>query len=706
MTLRNFLSDYNLTRDQEALVSALDHFFEINDKIFLLRGYAGTGKTFMINGLAGYLCAAGREVILAAPTGRAARILCEKTGKQAYTIHRLLYGDLKLRDVATYAGEEYDINKIFFGLESNDHATNAVFIIDEASMVSNVFEENDLMKFGSGFLLNDFITYVFTDPASTGRKIIFSGDSAQLPPVGMPFSPALDAAYLQKNFRLSLNEYELTEVVRQDKHGTIIRNATNIREALRLNRYGLPPLEKGKDVIFINHDEVVPQFLQRAGKQYDQAVVIAYSNRIVSSVNAAIRGQIFPGNPEKPMPGDRLVVVKNNYKFSKELLNGEIGTLTEVNNALIHDHKVTVRLPLKNNPSQKTATVNLRFREAVIRFEDQNGLTDIKCMILDNVLFSHRRDLSYVESVAMLVDFKKRFAERNDRSVDFVTALKLDPFFNALRVKFGYALTGHKAQGGEWGDALVMCRTNASFNSTGYLRWLYTAITRAKTHLLMIDPPGYDETRILRAAGEQNLPALENAETITNKTDDASGFADKLLATVMDILAKLGFSIRQPEVISYGIQLLIVKGDNDAMVRIFYNSRQTITRLEIINSSGVSLEELQPLTGFTGLEDDKITLSPKAGPVGMSEVPGSENNDFIKEFSAKIENIIAPAGIKLKKTESHPYHEIFYFEKNLKYAAVKFYYNKKQQFTRYEVIAGRSGGLQTELIPLLKNMLL
>jgi hypothetical protein len=141
------------------------------------------------------------------------------------------------------------------------------------------------------------------------------------------------------------------------------------------------------------------------------------------------------------------------------------------------------------------------------------------------------------------------------------------------------------------------------------------------------------------------------------------------------------------------------------MVRIFYNSRQTITRLEIINSSGVSLEELQPLTGFTGLEDDKIPLSPKAGPAGMSEVPGSENNDFIKEISAKIENIIAPAGIKLKKTESHPYHEIFYFEKNLKYAAVKFYYNKKQQFTRYEVIAGRSGGLQAELIPLLKNMM-
>jgi hypothetical protein len=118
--------------------------------------------------------------------------------------------------------------------------------------------------------------------------------------------------------------------VRQDKHGTIIRNATNLREALRLNRYGLPPLEKGKDVIFINHDEVVPQFLQRAGKQYDQAVVIAYSNRIVSSVNAAIRSQIFPGNPEKPMPGDRWWSFKNNYKFSKELLNGEIGTLTEV----------------------------------------------------------------------------------------------------------------------------------------------------------------------------------------------------------------------------------------------------------------------------------------------------------------------------------------------------------------------------------------
>lgn len=676
MSLKSFFSDRNLTSDQVILTDELDRFFESSDRIFLMKGYAGTGKTFMIKGIAAYLCSVGTEVVLAAPTGRAAQILSEKTGKPASTIHRLLYGGLRLQDVATHAGEEYDINKVFFGLETNESAANTVYIIDESSMVSNAFQENDTMKFGSGFLLNDLITYVFPDPANTRRKIIFSGDPAQLPPVEMPFSPALDSVYLQENFRLSVSEFELRDVVRQEKHSKILKNATNLREALRLNRYGLPPLEEGEDVLFIQTASVVEQFVQRAGPDYDEAVVIAYSNRMVSRFNESIRKQIFPESPEAPVPGDRLVVVKNNYRFSKELLNGEIGTLITVNNHYIHEHKVNIRLPRKKISGEKKTDIVLRFREALLQFEDQNGSCNIECMILDNVLFSHRRDLSYAENVAMLVDFKNRFAQRSNRNVDFLTALKSDPFFNALRVKFGYALTGHKAQGGEWSDALVMCLANNSVNSTGYLRWLYTAITRAKKQLLLIEPPVYSQTRILQAAGKHNSTETTASSESDNKTDRMQEFADNLTVDVRTILSGLNFAISHFEAITFGIQLTIEKDGNKALLRLFYNSRNKITRLDILNSCGIEPEDLKQLTDYANLTEKKISIRYKNTSSGRPGNRESVSNGFIEEFKAKIVRIITPCGIKLVKTTAHPYHEIFYFEKNLKYAVIKFHYNK------------------------------
>ncbi|KAF5066204.1 ATP-dependent RecD-like DNA helicase [anaerobic digester metagenome] len=708
MRCANFFEQYRLTGDQHNMAAALDDFFEGNADVFLLRGYAGTGKTFMIKGIADFLIAEGRQVILAAPTGRASQILQEKSGHQASTIHRLLYAGEHMRDTDKHNGEEYDVLKIFYGVESNPYAADAVFIIDEASMVSNAFNENDLLKFGSGYLLNDLIQYVFPDPAGGRRRIIFSGDSAQLPPVDMAISPALDVGYLQQNYHLKVMESELREVVRQDQRGTILGIATSLREAIRQNRYGLPALKQGGDVTFIEGTQLVDRFLERAGSQYDQAVVIAHSNRMVYAMNQAIRRQLYPGSGETPVPGDRLVVVKNNYLYSKELLNGETGTLLSINNQHIHEHRVEVRLPNKTVSGDRLHKVTLRFREAVIRFTGAEGSCDIRCMIVDNVLFSGRRDLTYIENVALLVDFKQRWGQGPGKSRDFRMALREDPFFNALRVKFGYALTCHKAQGGEWKDALVNCRTMMGYNTEAYMRWFYTAVTRAAKHLLLIDPPDASETRMLKEAGRQKEGqgpvSGKPAETQGIGNNETADFEKSLAGSFVKQLEQQGYIIHEPELISYGFQFLIEDINCRALIRVFYNRRKVVTKIEALNSKGFDLTVIRRIFDFAGIPEELISCSEQS-VTGRQEGSSPQSTDFIEEFKQKVMEAVASAGILLAKTESYAYHELFYFRKIPKYATIKFYYNKKQQWTRYEVIQPQSNGLQAELIPLLKNMM-
>ena len=609
MTLKEIFSDIRLNDDQNQLINSLEEYFLSDTPVFLMKGYAGTGKTFIIKGLAGYLQTVGRSVVLLAPTGRAAQILTEKTGFAATTIHRMLYAGERLDDTAEYKGKQYDVFKSFYGMGSNTFPSNTVFIVDEASMVSNTYSENDLLKFGSGYLLNDLVNYIWPHPADSHCKLIFSGDQAQLPPVDMNFSPALDASYLLKKFQLKCSEYELTEVVRQLAGGLVLQNATRIRNAVRNSRFGSLRLTPGHDVEMIDENQVVDKFIRKAGDAMDQAVVIAYSNRSVYKYNIAIRQQYFPGIQE-PVAGDRLVVVHNNYLYERELLNGEPGTLIWVDNHHVHEHKVHIRLPGMVKVDQDEKEVSLRFREAVIQFTDTSGDFQIRCMILDNVLFSGNRDLTYNESVAMLVDFKQRWSQANmGNNEDFRTALRADPFFNALRVKFGYALTCHKSQGGEWKNVIVQCSIHLNYNTESYFRWLYTAITRAKEHLMLVNAPAFEETLLMKEAGNTG-------------------------------------QVTEPDIA--GVQ--------------------------------------------------------SADPVEISKRAVALTGNHLLDLRAKIEAQLADTGITIANIESHDYHEIYHFEKKLKYAAVKFYYNKKQQFTRYQVIPVQSNGLEDIVIPILKMM--
>lgn len=214
ITLKEAFSKYTLTSGQNSLIDELEKFLSDQTPCFLLKGYAGTGKTFLMEGLTDFLLQSKRNFVIAAPTGRAAKVISQKTKHKACTIHKTIYSSKELKEFKTKDEDGTETFKFYFEIRKNEDPTNTVYIIDESSMISNVYSEGEFFRFGSGFLLKDLIKHINFDNNDYNKKIIFIGDNAQLPPVNMNFSPALNGKYLQENCGLVSNEFELTEVVR------------------------------------------------------------------------------------------------------------------------------------------------------------------------------------------------------------------------------------------------------------------------------------------------------------------------------------------------------------------------------------------------------------------------------------------------------------------------------------------------------------
>lgn len=710
MKIHDLFKAHQLTSDQKHLLDALAVFLESDIPVFLLKGFAGTGKTFILKGVAGYLRALGREVTMMTPTGRASQILTTKTGYPSTTIHRKLYAGEMLKDKAEHEGNEYDVFKIFYGMGINFGSANGVYIVDESSMVSNVYSENEIMKFGSGYLLADLVGFIFPDPSASKRKIIFTGDNAQLPPVDMPFSPALDARYLRDKFHLKSMEFELSEVVRQEGHSKILANATMLRNAIKENRFGTLELDVSGEVEKINRNEVVDRYLSTAGNEFEDALIITYSNKTAYAYNQLIRAKLHPGMISTPVKGDRIVVVSNNYMYSKELLNGETGTLISIDSE-VEIHRVKVRLPMEMPEGGMEKEVVLRFRNAVIRFTDADGEHDIVCRVIDNLLFSEKRDLSYHESVALLNDFKKRYGQRTNRETEFREMLRGDTYFNALRIKFGYALTCHKAQGGEWKHVYVNAYSSSGYNHENYFRWLYTAITRARQALCLMSIPGQaDTTRLTEAANSGNMPVIGKEDKSTGPIISAAENGIQNLKILLEAhlksaLEEGGFEAGEIRAIEWGVQFMVNNSAGSALVRIFCSSRKPVANLDVLNVRNIDTNQLLPLFGFLNLPADKMKIISNS-PDDNQPAYGNQDLslDILQRLKNEIEKIMASAEIEITKIESNLYHEIYYFAKQSAVAVIKFHYNKKQQFTRFEIIHNKSNGLEEQIKPLLNQL--
>ena len=512
--LRDAFDGHQLTANQESLVLELEAFLGAKDEhIFILSGYAGTGKTFITKGLSEFLGAAGRQCVLTAPTGKAARVITQKSGRLATTIHKKIYS---MDDIREYKVDELDGSetyKLYAELEVNDDADNTVYVVDESSMVSDVYSEGEFFRFGSGRLLSDVMKYVNLDHNDHTKKIIFIGDAAQLPPVGMNFSPALDQRYLIKTFGVATaRQFELSQVVRQDASSGILTSANTLRESLSKRIFNKLSLATDSPDVQICPDagELVLSYLFASGnKVADVAMIIASSNADVASFNEQVRRLLFPGE-EVVTKGDKLVVVMNCVVDGIGLNNGDLVYVTHVGNAP-ESRSVTLRSKNKSTGKVEETEVHLQFRDVQIGFRIPSGeVIRANVKIVESLLYSSHPNLSSDETKALYIDFKRRHPHLPKSGKALRDALREDSYFNALRVKFGYALTCHKAQGSEWTDVFVQCKTFMEPRTEGYFRWLYTAITRASSRVHVLNPPDFNpwpNVRDARNPGGSRTPS-------------------------------------------------------------------------------------------------------------------------------------------------------------------------------------------------------
>ncbi len=467
------MQEMTLTAQQQQVLDRIKDFMESDASVFILRGCAGTGKTTMVKQIADYV-SQFRGVTLMAPTGRAARVLQTKTGYPASTIHRAIYSnvDLHVEEVQDVAKSEF---KLCFPITmTNGHV---VAVVDEASMLCSLKREQELFTFGTDNLMDDLLTFV---RPSYGGKVIFVGDPMQLPPVGESASNALNADFfVQKG--LKVMQAELTEVLRQTGDSVILKNAMQIRDLLKKEkRNRLVFEEKKNDVESLPSGELLKKYMEtRMRSQQNDCVVICHSNRSASEYNKDIRRKLYGEEEPELRVGDVLLVVQNNYLLDR--MNGEFVPVLYVGEKV----KQSAPVYVQEGGEKIRKVIEMEFIHIQVP-NSQNEKQD--CMLLLDLLNNGDPSLGIDEQKALFINFCIRNPHLKPKTEEFKKALMGDSYFNCLKAKYGYAVTGHKCQGGEWGTVFVDYSGRTGL-SDDCLRWAYTATTRAQRMLYFTNLP-------------------------------------------------------------------------------------------------------------------------------------------------------------------------------------------------------------------------
>ena len=447
------------TDSQKYWLESIVDFLYTPDKniLYLLKGYAGTGKSTLIGHLVKLLSTANYKAVLMAPTGRAAKVIANYSGKKAFTIHKQIYF------TKTEKG-----SGVQFVLKPNKYR-NTLFIVDEASMIGD--DRQSAKLFENGSLLDDLMQYV---DAGTNCKLLLVGDPAQLPPVHLTISPALDGEYLENKFNKEVVEWELKEVVRQQQDSGILANATQLR--LQVNEEHLDSflfdltiandvqrLQDGNEIL-----ELLDDALRNGG--LEETVFIVRSNKRANLYNQQIRGRILFLEADLSV-GDQLMVVKNNYFWLEpESDPGFIanGDLVKVLRIFSH-HEL----------------YNFKFAKVEVQLVDYPDEKPFETVVLLDTLSSESPSLTYEEGNLLYQAVQEDYQHLSTKYKRFL-AVKNNPYFNALQVKYSYAITCHKSQGGQWENVFIEQPYLPDGPDLSYFRWLYTALTRAQTNLYLV----------------------------------------------------------------------------------------------------------------------------------------------------------------------------------------------------------------------------
>lgn len=491
-----------LTILQNKVFEQIKAFLNSDASVFILRGYAGTGKTTMVKVIADYI-KQSRQLAMMAPTGRAARVLATKTGHKAVTIHKAIYAKAHIepKKVKDIAESEY---KFVFPINESENGGNIVAIVDEASMVCSRKIEHELFIFGTDNLMEDLLTFV---RPNFGGKVIFVGDPAQLPPVGESVSNALRAEYFKEK-GLKVVEAELTEVLRQKGDSVILKNAMMIRDLLQKDKRNQLVFEEQKDDV-----EMVPseQFLDKYLKYRKESgrhdsVIICYSNKSANRYNRDIRKSLYGG--DVPLrENDILLITQNNYRLNR--MNGEFVPVLSVGARTQQSAPVYAQIGGK----RQRIVITLNFIQVTVPDGDGNPML---CMLLEDLLTSDKATISIDENRALYINFCMRHPSLKQGTQVFADALLNDEYYNAIRAKYGYAVTGHKCQGGEWGKVFVDYTDRTGLDDDS-LRWAYTATTRAQKTLYVSNLPHITPFSKFRIESIQKCKSIDPECRILNE---------------------------------------------------------------------------------------------------------------------------------------------------------------------------------------------
>jgi len=450
---------HKATHDQEAALAKLSVFLfsRNNDSLFLLKGYAGTGKSSLIGALVKTMSEMKQKTVLMAPTGRAAKVFASYSGQNAYTIHKKIYRQ-----------KVFSNDPVGFVPSDNLHK-HTLFIVDEASMISN--DGLDSFSFGSGRLLDDLIHYVYS---GEGCRLLLMGDSAQLPPVSQSNSPALDIETL-RGYNLEVHHITLTQVVRQNEMSGILLNATQLRNAIAEDKVNIFPrlVEKNQsDIIIVQGDELIECIENSYNKAgIEESIIITRSNKRANVFNNGIRNRILY-REDALSSGDLLMVSKNNYFWGKEqkeidfIANGDLIEILRVRRI--------------------EEIYGFRFADLLVRFPDYEIEMELK--IVMESLFSDTPNLPKEQNDQLFYTILEDYSDIPTK-VERMRRMKENPHYNAVQVKYAYAVTCHKAQGGQWKNVFLdISYVPEEYLGLDFYRWLYTAFTRATENIFLINP--------------------------------------------------------------------------------------------------------------------------------------------------------------------------------------------------------------------------
>lgn len=442
--------------DQQTAIDKISDFIFNHDErsVFILKGYAGTGKTNLISAFTKALPSIKWRSVLLAPTGRAAKVLSGYSQRQAQTIHKKIFK----KEMAANGA-------IHFSLGENLHR-NTLFIVDEASMIGA--DSGGESLFNS--LLENLFEYVYS---GDNCKLILIGDTAQLPPVGSDDSPALNPEYLQSAFYLNISLFELKEVARQRLESGILLNATNLRNSITGSHFEMPQLVCGADVIRLNGEELEDALNTCISNYGEESIsIITRSNKRANLFNQSYRNRIKLYE-EDLCAGDKIMVVKNNYFWLQEkseatfIANGDMAEITKIIN--------------------RESLYEFNFCECMVRFVDYPNIPEQQVKLFTDCLYTDNPALNAEDQKKLFGNVLNDVAEEPVKGIK-MAYLKKSPYFNALQVKFSYAVTCHKSQGGQWPVVFIDQGFLKDENvNEGFTRWLYTAITRATEKVYLVN---------------------------------------------------------------------------------------------------------------------------------------------------------------------------------------------------------------------------